>query len=528
MTRDLSLRAAIIAAVFLGLFGSSIVLIPYNLSIIEASARDKQNEDHRRLSGILAVIQSEPLWQITPEIARTSSIEVYSDPRVTSIEVVTLPEHKNFLLLSRRETQKGPFHTLKDPILHDDKEIGEVYLTFADDILINDIHTAFMRYVLSGVTSLLIAIALTIMVLQHRVLGPIKTLMMESKRLSQGELTYPIALDRKDEIGQLAVSMEATRQSLAHSFSELEIKNSQLTDYSGTLESKVRQRTTELETALNNVNQAHQELARVERMASLGSLVAGVAHELNTPIGNCLLVASTLEEETSKFLLLMESGNLRRSELQLFTACASESSKLLLRGLHQAAHLVGDFKQVAVDQSSSQRRKFQLHTMLNELTALLMSSLSKTTYTLTLDVPAEIEMDSFPGPLGQIFNNLISNSVAHAFANRPMGNMVVTAEVINDKVKLVFKDDGQGMPADILHRIFEPFFTTRFGRGGSGLGLSIAYNIVTNILCGEIKVSSTPGSGSCFTISIPMITPLIEEHPNDKFDALMISTDFAV
>jgi len=511
LTRDFSLRASIISAVFLGLVGSAIILIPYNLSRIEESARNIQMEDHRRLSGILAVIQSEPLWQITPDIARKSSEEVYSDPRVSSIEVITLPEHKSFLFLSRKSTQKGPFHTLTNPILHNAKVIGEVHLTMADDILIAETHSSFLHYVMTGVISLIIAIFLTILVLQHRVLDPIHVLMMASKQLSQGELTHPIVLNRNDEIGYLAASMETTRLSLANSLSELEIKNSQLSDYASTLESKVRQRTTELETALRNITQAHHELARVERLASLGSLVAGVAHELNTPIGNCLLVASTLEEETTKFIQHVHAGVLRRSELLQFTDCAEKSSILLQRGLHQAAHLVGDFKQVAVDQSSSQRRQFKLHTMLHELTALVMSTLSKTTYTLTLEVSPDIEMDSFPGPLGQIFNNLISNSVAHAFSERRYGNMQVTANVINDKVELIFSDDGIGMQPEILHRIFEPFFTTRFGCGGSGLGLSIAYNIVTNILCGEINVTSSPSEGSRFVISIPMNTPLMND-----------------
>jgi two-component system NtrC family sensor kinase len=509
--RSMSLRSAIIAAVFFGLIGSAVFLIPYNISSIDASARQKQAEDHQRLVNILAVIQSEPLWQITPEIARTSSEVVYSDPRITSIEVYSLPDRKKFLSLSRKEQQKGPFSTLTRPIKHDDKVIGLVELTISDDLLIEDERAAFVRYAITALSSFIIAVVLIIFVLQKRLVEPIKGLVRESEKLSIGELSNPIILNRSDEIGHLAQTMDATRQALARSFSELEIKNNQLTDYSNTLETKVRLRTAELETALQNVNNAHQELTRVERMASLGSMVAGVAHELNTPIGNCLLVASTLESEVNKFSAAFHGNAMRKSELEKFVSCATESSTLLLRGLNQAAHLVGDFKQVAVDQSSAQRRQFNLHTMMLELTSLLMPGLSKTPYTLVLDIPTDIELDSFPGPLGQVFTNMITNSVTHGFNERDHGNMRIAAIQAGDKVKMTFTDDGYGIPPEILHRIYEPFFTTRFGTGGSGLGLSITYNIVSNVLGGEISAQSAPNQGCTFTITIPLVTPSIDE-----------------
>ncbi len=511
--RGMSLRTAIIAAVFFGLIGSAVFLIPYNISAIDDNAHQKQIADHERLVNILAVIQSEPLWQITPEIARTSSEVVYSDMRISSIEVFSLPDHKKFLSLSRKESQHGPFSTLIRPIRHDDKVIGMVELTMSDDLLIAEEHTAFIRYILTALFSFIIAVVMIIYVLQKRLVEPIKGLVMESERLSNGELSNPILLDRSDEIGHLAETMEATRQALARTFSELEIKNNQLTDYSNTLETKVRLRTAELETALDNVSSAHQELTRVERMASLGSMVAGVAHELNTPIGNCLLVASTLEAEVYKFSRAFTGGaGMRRSDLEKLMTCATESSTLLLRGLNQAAHLVGDFKQVAVDQSSAQRRKFDLQTMMLELTSLLMPGLSKTPYLLVLDIPSHIELDSFPGPLGQVFTNLINNSVTHGFNERNFGNMRISARLSGDKVKMIYSDDGYGIPTEILHRIYEPFFTTRFGKGGSGLGLSITYNIVTNVLGGEITAESEADQGSIFTIIIPLVTPNIDEN----------------
>lgn len=521
----ITLRLAIILAVVFGLTVPAAILIPYHLQSIEMAARAKNTQDHHRLVEILSVILSEPLWQITPEIANISSEVVYSDPRVASIDVITLPDRKEFIRNDvRKATQKGPFTTMEREIKHGGQVIGLVKLTLAEDLLQESLRSDFRRYVTTAVLSLLLAIFFILLVLQWRLVRPVRILMDQSDRLANGELSDPINLNREDELGHLANSLEATRQALKRSFSELEIKNQQLLEYSGTLESKVRQRTQELEqvnsnleTALTNVNSAQAELARVERMAALGSMVAGVAHELNTPLGNCLLVASTLEEETQRLLQMVESGQIRRSDLTRYASTALDSTKLLLRGLQQSAHLVGDFKQVAVDQSSAQRRKFGLSVMLQELTALLHSSLKKTPFLLELDIPANIELDSYPGLLGQVFTNLVNNSVIHGLDGRSHGVMRCVAELSNDQVLIVFTDDGKGIPPEIIKRIFEPFFTTKFGQGGSGLGLSITFNIISNVLGGSIHVSSVPGQGTRFEIRLPLVAP----GDKDSKDPLM-------
>lgn len=521
----ITLRLAIILAVVFGLTVPAAILIPYHLQSIEMAALAKNTQDHHRLVEILSVILSEPLWQITPEIANISSEVVYSDPRVASIDVITLPDRKEFIRNDvRKATQKGPFTTMEREIKHGGQVIGLVKLTLAEDLLQESLRSDFRRYATTAVLSLLLAIFFILLVLQWRLVRPVRILMDQSDRLANGELSDPINLNREDELGHLANSLEATRQALKRSFSELEIKNQQLLEYSGTLESKVRQRTQELEqvnsnleTALTNVNSAQAELARVERMAALGSMVAGVAHELNTPLGNCLLVASTLEEETQRLLQMVESGQIRRSDLTRYASTALDSTKLLLRGLQQSAHLVGDFKQVAVDQSSAQRRKFGLSVMLQELTALLHSSLKKTPFLLELDIPANIELDSYPGLLGQVFTNLVNNSVIHGLDGRSHGVMRCVAELSNDQVLIVFTDDGKGIPPEIIKRIFEPFFTTKFGQGGSGLGLSITFNIISNVLGGSIHVSSVPGQGTRFEIRLPLVAP----GDKDSKDPLM-------
>jgi signal transduction histidine kinase len=256
--------------------------------------------------------------------------------------------------------------------------------------------------------------------------------------------------------------------------------------------------------AYRQLKETQSQLAAHEKLASLGSLVAGVAHELNTPIGNSLLLASTMQHQTEQVAAGFEAGSLRRSELTAFIASAQEGSQLIMRSLHQAADLVNSFKQVAVDQASAQRRCFDLAQATAEIAATMMNQVRLAGHTLDLQLPAGINLDSYPGPLGQVFINFISNALLHAFS-APGGRMVLSATTPEPgRVRIVFSDNGAGIAPDNLARIFDPFFTTRMGQGGSGLGLNIAYNIVTSLLNGAIRVDSIPGRGTTFTLDLSL------------------------
>ena len=238
------------------------------------------------------------------------------------------------------------------------------------------------------------------------------------------------------------------------------------------------------------------QLVEQEKLAALGSLVAGVAHELNTPIGNSLLMASTLSDSSKRFLQQVQSGALRRSELERFCQTAEESSQLLVRSLGQAASLVTSFKQIAVDQTSDQRRVFDLATVCREVALTLGNRLRREEHELRLEVPEGLALDSFPGPLGQVLTNLIINAMVHGLDGRKGGLLQLQAEALDgERLRLLFSDNGRGISAENIGRIFDPFFTTRLGQGGSGLGLHISYNIVTATLGGSISVRSAPGEG---------------------------------
>ncbi|NLR74353.1 ATP-binding protein [Leeia aquatica] len=264
----------------------------------------------------------------------------------------------------------------------------------------------------------------------------------------------------------------------------------------------------ELGTTIEALHQTQQELVEREKMAALGALVAGVAHELNTPVGNGVIAASTMKDLTLKFLEQFQQGHLKRSELGQFLQEMQEGADILERNLLRAGDLVASFKQVAVDCSSIQLRAFSLHELVRETMLTLTPGFKKSPYRFVQDVPDTISLYSYPGPLSQVITNLVSNAVIHGFQQRDHGEVRIQAQVLSDgMVQLSVTDDGYGIPEDALPRIFDPFFTTRFGQGGSGLGLHIVYNNVTQTLGGKIRVHSQPGC-TTFTLTLPpRLTP---------------------
>ena len=267
----------------------------------------------------------------------------------------------------------------------------------------------------------------------------------------------------------------------------------------------------ELASALENLSITQEELVRRDKLAALGALVAGIAHELNTPIGNSLVVCSTMAERTR---LLHESfpHGLRRSSLETYLGQAAEADVILLRNLQRAADLVSSFKQIAVDRASSQRRRFELGRFVAELMLPLCAPLRDSGFTVALDIPAHVPMDSYPGPLGQALSNLFENCLRHGFEGRSGGHITIRAVAdYRGEIALSIGDDGVGIAAADLPRVYDPFFTTKLGSGGSGLGLHITHNIVTGLLGGRIDAVSDAG-GTTFTLQLPAVAPPAGAH----------------
>jgi PAS domain S-box-containing protein len=295
-------------------------------------------------------------------------------------------------------------------------------------------------------------------------------------------------------------------------------------ELNNSLELRVAQRTLalsqsndQLNKTLDNLQQAQHGLVQSEKLAALGSLVAGIAHELNTPIGNSVMAASTLLDHTQSMASTVNAGALRRSMLDQFIADSQTTCDILNRNLRRASELISSFKQVAVDQTGAQRRSFQLCEVVTEIIITLGPSLKKSPLTLESSIDEQIWLDSYPGAVGQILVNLINNSVLHAFSERSQG--LISLRAYNSKpgwIELTVTDNGAGISAEHLPKIFDPFFTTKLGQGGSGLGLNIVHNLTTSMLGGKLEVASQINWGTRFTLSLPLIAPqtsLPADHP---------------
>jgi two-component system, NtrC family, sensor kinase len=243
-------------------------------------------------------------------------------------------------------------------------------------------------------------------------------------------------------------------------------------------------------------------------MGALGSLVAGVSHEINTPIGIGVTAVSFLEQKTKEFVALYEQNKMKKSNLDHFLDTVQETVRMVESNLQRASELIRSFKQVSVDQSSEVKRAFNLKAYMEGVILSLKPSLNKTKHRVIVHCDSSLELFSYPGAISQIMTNFVMNSIIHAYEPQDEGSLVFNVTKNDRFLKLTYTDDGKGMPNEVVEKVFDPFFTTNRGKGGTGLGMNIVYNIVTGTLGGTIRCQSVLGKGTMFTIELPL-----EEDP---------------
>lgn len=269
-----------------------------------------------------------------------------------------------------------------------------------------------------------------------------------------------------------------------------------------------------LEESLEKLHRTQKEMIQSAKMAALGDLVAGVAHEVNTPIGVSVTAASFLAERTRQLRDLYGKGEMKRSDLEKYLALAEESSGSVLSNLERAAELVQSFKKVAADQSSEEKRVFGMKNYLEQILLSLRPQFKRTPHQVSMDCPDDLTLDSYPGAIMQIMTNLIMNSLLHGFADGRAGAISITVESAGENVALTYRDTGVGMDQEQKERIYDPFYTTTRGSGGTGLGMNIVYNLVTQTLKGSIILETSPGQGAVFVLTLPRDPDRIAEVPN--------------
>lgn len=264
----------------------------------------------------------------------------------------------------------------------------------------------------------------------------------------------------------------------------------------------------ELASTLRTLRVTQEALVHSKKLTALGDLVAGVAHELSTPLGNCLFAASTLSEHTAAVCLQYSNGVIKRGELDSYLLKANSASDIIMRNLQRAATLVSSFKLLATDNASWQRATFVLKKRLQQI-LLQRSKQLHSSIKIVLKASNAISLDSYPAPFEQILLSLIDNALIHAFEGRNSGTVLIEAKLLDsDIVRISVTDDGVGIPAENIERVLEPFFTTKLGTGQSGLGLSMVYNIVTRTLGGQLDIRSTLNEGTCVVLTFPRKAPI--------------------
>jgi len=404
--------------------------------------------------------------------------------------------------------KRGMIH-VRNFVLLSKNEVGYIQYGLATSALMAAMERSQLNSLILTTTVILICfVALSFFALN--ITRQLSTLTEATQKIAGGNYELKIPEKGEDELSDLAHNFNLMSAAI-------EIKIREISALNHELELRVEQRTEDLSQAklrlednIRVLKETQESLVKSEKLASLGAIVAGVAHEINTPIGNALVTASTIREIVNEFSVQALNGKLTQSALSNFLKLCREGSSLVESSLVRAAELVQSFKQVAVDQSSERRRIFNLSAVMKETILTLNHTFKNTPYRLDISVDEKIDLDSFPGALSQVITNLINNALIHGFEHREFGQIVISAEPTgNDRIKIHFSDDGNGIDEVNIKQIFDPFFTTKFGQGGSGLGLNVVDNIVHRILGGSINVVSVPGKGTVFTIEIPLKAPVV-------------------
>ena len=260
--------------------------------------------------------------------------------------------------------------------------------------------------------------------------------------------------------------------------------------------------------ALSELRQAQAQLVQSEKLASLGRLVIGVAHELNTPLGNGLIAMTTLIDHIEALEQSMTESGLKRHTFENFLANVKEATDIAVRSLERSANLVNSFKKVSVDQTAMIRKLFTLNELIESVHAELVPRFKTLSYKISFAAVPHVQLDSFPDALSDVLHRLIDNAIIHGFAQRDHGLITLIFELKDETgLRIIVKDDGEGIAKENWAKVFDPFFTTRLGHGTSGLGLHIAHNTVTQILGGSLTMISQPGAGCEFAIDLPLVAP---------------------
>lgn len=403
-------------------------------------------------------------------VGQPSPPEMMANMQDTDIHVAHLFENENGI----------PTGLLTAPMREDGVTVGaiEMLLNTSENAALIKKRIRFSVLVGLGITLLLLAVLS--LIIRKLLIHPLLQIRQAAVSVREGAPYTEIPLDASLEIREVATAFNDMVRNLEGRYNELQA-------------------------AMGTIQRTQKQLVESEKMGALGSLVAGVSHEINTPIGIGVTAASFMEEKSKDFLALYQDNKMKRSDLEDYLSVVRETTGMIQTNLQRASELIKSFKQVAVDRSVETKRTFAVKEYIQEVLISLQPNLKKTKHHVVVSGPDGVELYSDPGAISQIVTNLIMNSIIHAYTPNDEGTIRISIEKFQKFVNLTYSDDGRGMPQEVVDQIFNPFFTTNRSGGGTGLGMHIVYNLVTQSLGGTIDCESQVGLGTTFRIRIPTL-----------------------
>jgi two-component system, NtrC family, sensor kinase len=490
---------------------------------LEDEAQRGLTRDLDQLADTLAVALREPVADPAGRRSVATVQAMFSDPRLVAVTAVRTGEDKPVLDLFRSVAADAPTLQRQRRLLDAGREIGRFEVTISSGPMLQRLEQERRRLALQALWLLLVVPGVLLAVVWRSLLAPIRSINRTLTQLIErpAQATALVLPQAGEPAAGTVQRVEALRKQMLSATTEAEQRELELRGYAHTLEARLEQRRVELAAAqeqwascTEQLDGLRKELVQSEKLASLGRLVAGIAHELNTPLGNSVTVATALDERLDEISAQIKAGPVKRSELDAFFGHCRDGIDILLRNVERATMLIKSFKQVAIDQSSERRREFDLGQVIEETIVTLQPRFKRTPYEIRTELADNVLLDGYPGPLGQVVTNLVLNALLHGLQGRPFGSVVIRTDRLGTKqVRLVCRDDGNGMTSEVRARIFEPFFTTKLGQGGSGLGMNIVHSMVTGVLGGRIEVQSRPGEGTSVIVDLPLAAPMAAGSP---------------
>lgn len=493
--------------------------------VAEMSVKDLQKNQHIELSEKLSAFKAVDAMQY---------IDIYEfHTNDENVGVVALYDHIKGSQSRPTTTTNKIYQQHKDiyvkPIFDNDivkyiatiksegKNLGYVYVQMDSHQGLISFNTHLLIIFAVLFLVLITAVFIISVKLENKITTPLKEIGADILHISQSkDYSFRLQAMPYREVDVLARNINNFLNRTERHITQLGLAEQQSLKLNVELEDKVSKRTQalkesnqELLSTLEKLHQFQDQLVESEKMASLGDMVAGVAHEVNTPIGLGVTASTLLSDRLSEIKTLFENKSLKSSQLKKFLNEGEENVGIIYRNLERAAELISSFKKVAVDQSSDEFRQFNFAELLKEILLTLAPQIKKTPYQIDFDCPADLLIVSKPGPINQIMINLILNSITHGFDKRDHGSISVVVMKLGEQLNISYTDDGKGIDPAIKDKIFEPFTTTKRGEGGSGLGLHLVYNLVTQALGGNIRVESEPEQGAHFEINFPISEQLL-------------------